>query len=208
MKCIFKCSSAFIFGVFLILGVGIFITNTNQNLFLLINSMHNIIPVHIWEFMNFVSYRKYLILQILLLLITYIWKKDKFLNVILVIVAYFVVFAGLKIIFGEARPYVILDTNSFYWLNMYEDAIKSANQSFPSGHVGNMAVFAFTLNILFFKKSKFLQMLMLLLVVFTGITRICTGWHWPIDVIASGLIGYILVKVCFAFTLSLNKVRK
>ena len=118
------------------------------------------------------------------------------------IITYFVVFAALKIGFGEARPYITLDINTFYWLNMYEDAVKSAYQSFPSGHVGNMAVFAFALSSMFFKDSRFLQFLMLLLVIITGITRICTGWHWPLDVIASGLIGFLLVKICMPLNLS------
>jgi membrane-associated phospholipid phosphatase len=42
---------------------------------------------------------------------------------------------------------------------------------------------------------------MLLLLILTAFARICTGWHWPLDVIASGLIGYLLVKVCFAINL-------
>lgn len=202
MKSKLSYTSSVIFALFLVLGVGIFVTQSNQTLFLKINSMHNILPVHIWEFINFVSYRKYFILQILLLLITLLFKKEKLANVILLIIAYFVVFAALKLAFGEARPYVILDTNTFYWLNMYEDAAKNAYQSFPSGHAGNMAVFGFAISSMFFDKSKFLQFLMLLLVMVVGISRICTGWHWPLDVIASGLIGYLLVKICMHLDLS------
>ena len=51
----------------------------------------------------------------------------------------------------------------------------------------------------FFSNNKIGQFLMLLLVILTGLARICTGWHWPLDVIASGLIAYLLVKICFAF---------
>ena len=202
MKSTFNYISTVIFFLFLALGVSIYYTQSNQILFLIINSKHNILPVQIWEFINFVSYRKYLILQILLLLITFLFKKEKLANVVLLIITYFVVFAALKIGFGEARPYITLDINTFYWLNMYEDAVKSAYQSFPSGHVGNMAVFAFALSSMFFKDSRFLQFLMLLLVIITGITRICTGWHWPLDVIASGLIGFLLVKICMSLNLS------
>ena len=116
----------------------------------------------------------------------------------LVIIAYFVVFAVLKAAVGEARPYIVLPEGSFFWLNHFEDAVKSAHKSFPSGHVGNMTVFAFSLSSMFFAYKKGLQFLMLLLVVVTGFARICTGWHWPLDVLASGLIGYLLVRVCFA----------
>ena len=201
MRFLFKFNSALIFILFLILALGIFVSHSNQSLFLAINSFHALVPVEIWKFFNILSYRKYFILQILLLIITFIWRRNKLPNVMLLIIAYFVVFAGLKILFGEVRPYVVLDLNSFYWLNMYEDAVKSSHYSFPSGHVGNIAVFAFAISSMFFDKSKPLQFLMLLLVLVTGITRICTGWHWPLDVIASGLIGYLLVKICLSIKL-------
>jgi membrane-associated phospholipid phosphatase len=208
MKCPFKLDSVLVFVAFLILAIEIFITHNNQSLFLTINSMHDLVPVKVWELVNLVSYSKYMILPILLLAITFIWKKDKLPNVIILIAAYFVVFAVLKALFGVARPYIVLDTNSFYWLNMYENAVKSAHKSFPSGHVGNMAVFAFAISSMFFAKSRGLQFLMLLLVIFTGITRICTGWHWPLDVITSGLIGYLLVKICLSIQIVKDKYKK
>ena len=207
MKFLSKFHSILIFAFFLILALGIYQSNINHSLFFTINSFHNLLPVKFWEFINLLAYRKYLILQVLLLVITFLWKRDKLLNVIALIMAYFIVFAALKMFFGEARPYIALDPNSFYWLNMYEDAAKSAYQSFPSGHVGNMAVFAFAISSMFFDKSKLLQFLMLLLVLVTGITRICTGWHWPLDVIASGLIGYLLVKICLSINLGKANLR-
>ena len=45
---------------------------------------------------------------------------------------------------------------------------------------------------------------MLLLVLVVGVARICTGWHWPVDVITSGLISYVLVKII----LSINIAKK
>ena len=68
-----------------------------------------------------------------------------------------------------------------------------------------MAIFAFSLNILFFSNKKGLQFLMLALVIVTALARICTGWHWPLDVLASGLIGYLLVKICFVINLKYFK---
>ncbi len=201
MRFLSKFHSTLIFTLFLILALGIYQSNTNHNLFLTINSFHTLLPVKFWELINVISYRKYLILQALLLVITFLWKRDKLLNIIILIMAYFIVFAALKTFFGEARPYIVLDPNSFYWLNMYEDATKNAHQSFPSGHVGNMAVFAFAISSMFFDKTKLLQFLMLLFVLITGVSRICTGWHWPLDVIASGLIGYLLVKICLSIRL-------
>ncbi len=107
-------------------------------------------------------------------------------------------FTILKHLVHEARPYVVLPLNSFYWLNQFEETTKSAYLSFPSGHTGNIAVFAFAMNIMFFDKNKLMQFIMLLLIIFIALARICTGWHWPLDVLASGLIGYILAKIIFA----------
>lgn len=197
-----KCLSGFgIFGAFLVLALVIFFTGTNQSLFLAINSKHEVLPVVVWEVLNFVSYRKFMILPVLLLIITYIWRREKLLNIILLIISYFVVFGVLKVLFGEARPYMVFDPKTFYWLNMFEDAKGSAFHSFPSGHVGNIAMFAFAISAMFFQNKRSLQFLMLLVVVITGFARICTGWHWPLDVIASGLIGYLLVKLCLCVKL-------
>lgn len=204
--CLKSCLTEYaIFGVFLALAIIIAVAKTNHSLFININSMHQVLPVIVWKFFNIISYRKYLILPILLILITYKWQRDKLVNILILIALYFVVFGALKIIVGEARPYVVLDQNSFYWLNLYEDAEGSAFKSFPSGHTGNMAIFAFAISNLFFQNKKFLQFLMLLLVIMTALTRICTGWHWPLDVITSGLIGYLLVKFCLYFKFDKNK---
>ena len=186
-----------LFLLFLAGAIGIYASGINHSLFLMINQQHNLLPDDVWSFFNLISYSRFMILPILLLLITVSMCRDRLLNVILLIIAYFVLFAVLKTLVGEARPYMTLPEGSFYWLNHFENAAKSAHKSFPSGHTGNMAVFAFAISSMFFNRKLGLQFLMLLLVLFTGFARICTGWHWPLDVLASGLIGYLLVKICF-----------
>ena len=208
MRCpISKQEISWVFFVFLILAVVIWINGSNHNLFLQINSQHSLLPDAVWEVFNFISYSKYFILPILLLVITFFKRRDKLVNIVLLIIAYYVVFALLKKLVGEARPFIVLAPDSFFWLNHYEDAAKSAYKSFPSGHTGNMAVFAFALSSMFFANKRILQFLVLLLVIITGLARICTGWHWPLDVLASGLIGYVLVKICLAFPFAKNSLR-
>jgi|LauGreDrversion4_2_1035121.scaffolds.fasta_scaffold73140_3 membrane-associated phospholipid phosphatase len=187
-----------IFTGFLVLALGIWLSGSNQALFLAINHEHGILPNVIWGAFNLLSYSKFFILPILLIVLTFSLKREQILNVLLLVIAYYVVFAALKVAVGEARPYIVLPEGSFFWLNYFEDAFKSAHKSFPSGHTGNMAVFVFAVSNLFFVNKKGLQFAMLLLLILTAFARICTGWHWPLDVIASGLIGYLLVKLCFA----------
>ena len=189
----------------LLIGVTVLFTGDNQSLFLAINHQHGLMPDQVWLAFNFFSYSKFFIVPMLLIILSFVWRRDKLPNVILLIILYFAVFAGLKHLIGEARPYIVLPEGSFYWVNLYENAVKSAYLSFPSGHTGNMAIFAFRLNVLFFSNKKGLQFLMLALVVATALARICTGWHWPLDVLASGLIGYILVKISFAINLNYFK---
>lgn len=178
----------------------------NHQLFQEINKFHFILPNQIWLAINFVTYPRMFIMPAILVAVALVFRRDKLVNALVLVGLYFVIFAGLKHVIAEARPYITLPANSFFWLNQYEDAVKSAHLSFPSGHTGSIAICAFGLNYLLFARCKTLQFIMLLLVVFTGIARICTGWHWPLDVLASGLIAYVLVKTCFTFDIK-NLIR-
>ncbi|HLX55153.1 MAG TPA: phosphatase PAP2 family protein [Aquella sp.] len=183
-----------LFVSFVILALAIWIFKLNQPLFQYINSLHSLLPNIVWKGLNLISYSKFFILPLLLLVITFIWRKDRIKQVIALLIAYYLVFQCLKMLFGEARPYMVLPEGSFFWINQFENVAKSAYRSFPSGHTGNMAVFVFALSSIFDK--KWLKVLLFLLLILTGLARICTGWHWPLDVIASGLISYILVQIC------------
>jgi undecaprenyl-diphosphatase len=184
-----------LFLVFVALALVIWIFKLNQPLFYYINSLHVILPTIVWETLNLVSYSKTFILSVLLLVITYTWRRERLKQVIILIIAYYLIFSGLKVLFGEARPYIVLPPESFFWVNKFENAISSSYKSFPSGHTGNMAIFVFALSTMFSNK-KWLKILLFLLLILTALARICTGWHWPLDVIASGLISYILVQIC------------
>lgn len=185
-----------LFMLFLLIALGIWLSGENQNLFYAINAKHNILPTAVWSFFNFVSYSHYFILPIILIFITFLLHRNKFKHIIILVVAYYLFFYVLKTLFHEARPFIVLPKDSFFWVNHYEDTLKTAYKSFPSGHTGLMAIFVFAISEMFVKKSNLVKFLLLLLVILTGFARICTGWHWPIDVLASGLIGYILVKLC------------
>lgn len=178
------------------------LTHTNQWLFIKINAAHGYLPDTVWLVFNFVSYSRFFILAILLLLITYQWRRKQLINVVFAIVAYYVVFAVLKHIVAEPRPYLVLNPQHFFWLNHFEEAVKSSHYSFPSGHAGNMAVFVFSLITLFFQKKPLSRVILIALLVLTMLARICTGWHWPIDVFVSAVLGFLIVKLAFAWRLS------
>lgn len=194
-----------IFFIALGLDAYIWFDQLNNQLFLMINHYHTILPDEVWDKINMIAYTKYMIAPTILILATSVFRRDKLVNVVILIGAFFIVFAALKYIVAEARPFVILPHDSFFWINDFEDSVKSAYRSFPSGHTGNIAMLAFAMNYLFFYRCKILQFVMLLLVIFVGVARICTGWHWPVDVITSGLISYVLVKIILSINLSRKK---
>jgi len=188
-----------LFSLVLLATIGLWLFNWNQKLFYIINSWHTILPNQVWEWINIITYSKYFILAGILLIVTAIWRRAQLIRVVILIVAFYVIFYVLKIIIGYPRPYVILDSSTFFWLNTHGDYVKVAYKSFPSGHVGNVAVFIFALNSLFFANRWWIRGALFLLLIITALARICTGWHWPIDVLASGLIAYLLVRICLNF---------
>lgn len=192
----YTLTTVFVVGCLLLIAV-IAITHSNRSLFYHINALHVYLPNYVWLAVNAVVYPRFFVLAVVLLVLTW-WKRRECLwNVILVIAAYYCLFQGFKLWIFEARPHMTLDHHTFFWLNHFENAVKSAYNSFPSGHVGNMAVFIFSLNTLFFQKNWPMQCVLLLALVFVMLARICTGWHWPIDVLASAAIGALLVRLCF-----------
>lgn len=190
-------SKTIIFGIFLTLALIIWGFHLNKSLFFTINSLYPLLPSKVWAGINFIAYSKHFLLPGLLLLLTVLFKRDKFIRVIILIVAYYVVFYCIKNLFGEARPFVVLAQGSFNWLNSSESFVGREFMSFPSGHTGLAAIFVFALNRLFFANQKVMQFILFVFLVLVGVTRIVTGWHWPLDVIASGLIAYLLVQICF-----------
>lgn len=205
MQCPFKscqqhgCSCLKNYGLLsliLLVTIGIWLYDWNQKLFYIINSWHTVLPNQVWEWLNLIAAPKYFFLPAILLFITAIWRKDQLIRVIILIAAFYAIFYVLKMAIHEARPYVILDNSTFFWLIGHEDPAKVAYRSFPSGHVGNVAVFVFALNSLFFANKRLVRVLLFLLVVIIALTRIYTGWHWPIDVLVSGMIAYVLVIIC------------
>lgn len=188
----------------ILLILTIWLTGTNRQLFSLINHYHYVLPDKVWLGLNLLSYVRSFILAIVLIGLTFFLRRDKLINVVVLVMAFYGVFYGLKVFIAEPRPYMVLPSGSFFWLNAYENAIRSAQLSFPSGHAGNMTVFALSVNYLFFAKHQFMRFVMLFLLFLTALARICTGWHWPMDVLGSILVAYLLVVICFSF--DFNKI--
>jgi undecaprenyl-diphosphatase len=94
----------------------------------------------------------------------------------------------LPIIIYRQRPFIALP-------NQLSDAAKviwSAWPSFPSGHTRDTAVF---MTVLAAFMPKYLRWPMAIFAIFIAWTRIYVGAHYPTDVIAGLIIGYLIGKI-------------
>ena len=193
-----------------IIALVIWITGTNEKLFFTINSYHTLLPVFYWNFINDFASPMHVILPLILLVLTLCFRREKWLNVVLLIITYYVIFELLKISIHSPRPHMAYDPHTFFWVPLADSSITkfTANQSFPSGHAGNAGIFVFALIRLFAKNKIWLHILLLAFLVLVMVTRICTGWHFPLDVLCSVLISFILTELCWRIPSRSNRVNK
>lgn len=178
-----------------IVAMTILLTGTNHKLFFAINAHHSWLPVFVWKAVIFITWEKTFIIPIALLIITWVYRREKIRNMLMLIAAYYILFYLLKITIHEARPYIQYDPSTFYWLSQ-QDATGRAHHSFPSGHTGNMAIFVFSLVYFFANEKPWIRPVLALCLVLTMMAQICTGWHFPLDAIGSAILGFIFTQVC------------
>lgn len=124
-------------------------------------------------------------------LVIIFWKKIRkafLINLILVFMLNYI----LKLIFSRTRP---IDIN----------IITETGYSFPSGHAMiSLAIYGFLAYLLWksdYKYKKIGVLLLVLLIVLIGISRIYLGVHYTSDVIAGFIVslGYLLLFIDFIY---------
>ena len=91
---------------------------------------------------------------------------------------------GLKPLFDAARPPTVLPPDSFHLIGPLH-----RRASFPSGHATTAAVFFGVL--VYYARWSELRVLLVLVAVLVGLSRVAVGVHWPVDV-AVGFWGGVL----------------
>jgi len=91
---------------------------------------------------------------------------------------------GMKNLFSTLRPPAVLPGGSYHLIGpMFEQS------SFPSGHTTTIFVLAGLICLQ--RLDNRLKLLLLLLAVFVGLSRIACGVHWPVDVLGGMFGGWL-----------------
>ena len=175
--------------VILAVGMGLgFLVQWNVPLFYFLNGLPW--PV-LWS--NLTELGDGLILGVLLFPL--LRHKPQLLSAYLLgIVVNTLVVQGLKFSFALPRPAGVLDTETFRILGPVLTA-----RAFPSGHTATIFLVAAIVTYMFRGSVRWL---ILLLASSVAISRVSVGAHWPQDILAGALIGWVIgCSVAYGITI-------
>jgi membrane-associated phospholipid phosphatase len=97
---------------------------------------------------------------------------------------------GLKLIFTRPRP------------TLWQSLIQETTYSFPSGHaLGSMVLYgclAYLLAQSYPSRSPLIYGVASVIIIMIGLSRLYLGVHYPTDVIAGYIIGFLWLRICAA----------
>ncbi|TCP10978.1 PAP2 superfamily protein [Crenobacter luteus] len=102
--------------------------------------------------------------------------------------------ALFKLLFAEARPPLVLAAGSFHLL----DSVPFTN-AFPSGHSTAAALLA---TLLAHGAAARSRAALALLAAGIMLSRVAVGLHWPVDLLAGGLLGWACARLALACRLA------
>lgn len=118
-----------------------------------------------------------------ILIMLVIWHDSRFIRCLIVPAAAFVFITVIRKLINRPRPYDTLDYDPLV------SCVRGKAQSFPSRHTGSAWIIALTLCTL----NLWLGIPVLIAALCISVGRVCTGMHYPSDVIA----GFIVAVVAF-----------
>jgi len=122
----------------------------------------------------------YILLLLGLFIYSYRKKNYKlFLTILFIVLITSVWVQGMKFSFYRVRPENFM-------------VIKQGGYSFPSGHAATSMAICLSIRKIYknFKDNKVIDIILLLLPIFIGLSRLILGVHWPTDVMYGWILGY------------------
>jgi undecaprenyl-diphosphatase len=118
------------------------------------------------------------------------WSRDKKIRAVLIatvstIVARYGVVEAIRAVYPNPRPFAALSE--------IRPLFTDASSSFPSGH----ASFFFTLAAVVYCYDTKLGLWFALAALLMGIGRIVAGVHYPADILAGAIVGYVVGTIVF-----------
>jgi len=157
------------------------VSATNQFLFLLLNSVLYIKSEFIW--LNVTLFGDAAIAAVILLPL--IWRRPDIIWAALIagFITAIVVNVG-KVYFDLPRPPGVLEASLFHQIgNLF------TVKSFPSGHTA--AAFSVAAVLILSIQQLPIKIIVLVCAVLVGLSRIAIGAHWPMDVLAGAIVGWL-----------------
>lgn len=163
----------------LLLAVAVWQTNSNNDLFLLINHGASEFPAAIWANLTLMADTLF---AVAVLLIVGVYQPRVLAQSLILLIIGGLFVHVFKQTLNWPRPPAVLEAGSF---NLIGPALKS--ESFPSGHAFTALACA-GLIVLNNIRSGFIP-LVLLIGALAAISRSAVGAHWPLDVLVGGGTG-------------------
>jgi membrane-associated phospholipid phosphatase len=169
-------SSVFLLGLAFVILSGL-----NKPLFIAVNSFGQHFYSFIWENLTFLGDT----LSACAIMVLFIRKRpDLIWSGILATLMATLIVNIIKSYFDIPRPPVIIDKDL---ISVIGPAL--SRHSFPSGHT--VTIFALAGVLVFYFRTIFSSISIILLALMVGISRIAVGVHWPEDVLAGAALGIL-----------------
>jgi len=181
-----KAGPGWIWGLPLICLCLIFViqlSGTNRSLFFLLNELAAGFGDKFWSLLTCLANG----LVAFVLLLPWIHRKPQYIWAVLIASLLFTVFGqAIKHLTHLPRPPAVLSPDEFLLIG---PALKQ--NAFPSGHASTAfilgGVFSLTTN------KKWVRILLIFFASWVAFSRVAVGVHWPRDVIAGAILGWVFV---------------
>ncbi len=174
------------YGVFLIIGGGLLLLFSKEDLFLELNSLNTTAGDLVFPYITYLGEGYFSILLVLFFL--FCRYSLAIISTISFLLTGGVVQLLKHLVFSDVlRPIKhfegLADVHTVAGVSMHSFF------SFPSGHSAGAFSLFFMASLVLLGKWKYLGVILLILAVLTGYSRIYLGQHFPVDVYAGSIIG-------------------